>query len=474
VARLEEAGAVVGEARPKLVRAIGPRAAEPADVVPVQVKRNASMAEVIRAAIAHGYQRLLAHDLGVRLDEDPEDVHQARVATRRLRSDLRTFREFLPAGWAAETRAELGWVAEALGRARDADVLFERLQREVDSLDGRDAGAAASLLGRLVTERDRAHEHLMEVFSSDRYAALLDGLVQSARELPPLKPAGEAAGPGPAGPVPAGPVPAGSVPAGPVPAGPVPAGSVPAGSVPAGSGGQAGPGASNGAAVGPGAADLPAAADQPAGADPAAAANPPAAADLPAAANPPAAVPAEAAFQSGTTIRPVVQPISETAGLALTTVPAPLSPESSSHPPRPDRDHPARELAPSVVSGPWRHLARAVAALGTHPADAALHEIRIRAKRLRYACEAVAEVVGKPAVEMARAAAGLQGVLGDFHDAIVAEDWLRAAAVDASTAQALAAGQLIARQREDAARCRSEWEESWKRLDHKKQRAWLR
>jgi CHAD domain-containing protein len=114
-----------------------------------------------------------------------------------------------------------------------------------------------------------------------------------------------------------------------------------------------------------------------------------------------------------------------------------------------------------------------VAALSANPADAALHEIRIRAKRLRYACEAVAEVVGKPAIDMARAAAHLQGVLGDFHDAIVAEDWLRAASVDASTAQALAAGQLIARQREDAAQSRSDWAESWKRLNHKKQRAWL-
>jgi CHAD domain-containing protein len=115
-----------------------------------------------------------------------------------------------------------------------------------------------------------------------------------------------------------------------------------------------------------------------------------------------------------------------------------------------------------------------VAALGPNPADAALHEIRIRAKRLRYACEAVAEVVGKPAVDMARAAADLQGVLGDFHDAVVAEEWLRAASVDASSAQALAAGQLIARQRQDAARCRADWSGSWKRLRHKKQRAWLR
>jgi CHAD domain-containing protein len=114
-----------------------------------------------------------------------------------------------------------------------------------------------------------------------------------------------------------------------------------------------------------------------------------------------------------------------------------------------------------------------VAALGAEPADAALHEVRIRAKRLRYACEAVATAVGKPAETLARAAADLQGVLGDFQDAIVAEAWLRTASTRATTAQALAAGQLIARQRDEAARSRATWNESWKRLHHKKLRAWL-
>jgi CHAD domain-containing protein len=111
--------------------------------------------------------------------------------------------------------------------------------------------------------------------------------------------------------------------------------------------------------------------------------------------------------------------------------------------------------------------------LGPEPSDDALHEVRIRAKRLRYASEAVAPAVGKPAVALARAAAELQGVLGDFHDAIVAEDWLRTGSEGASAASAIAAGQLIARERDDAARCRATWKAAWKRLNHKKRRAWL-
>jgi CHAD domain-containing protein len=83
-------------------------------------------------------------------------------------------------------------------------------------------------------------------------------------------------------------------------------------------------------------------------------------------------------------------------------------------------------------------------------------------------------VVGRSATNLARAAADLQGVLGDFHDAIVGEDWLRAASARAPSAQALVAGQLITGERQIAARCREEWTASWKRIDHKKLRAWLR
>jgi CHAD domain-containing protein len=150
------------------------------------------------------------------------------------------------------------------------------------------------------------------------------------------------------------------------------------------------------------------------------------------------------------------------------------APAHHPEPPTPDRNALARSQAAGIVAGSWRHLARAVAALGPEPADEALHEVRIRAKRLRYACEAVAQVVGKPAAQLARAAADLQGVLGDFHDAVVAEAWLRAASAGAPPAQALAAGQLIAHERDDARQCRAAWADSWKRLHRKKLRTWLR
>jgi CHAD domain-containing protein len=404
----------------------------------------------------------------VRLDEDPEDVHQARVATRRLRSDLRTFRAYLPDDWALDIRAELGWLAEALGRARDADVLFERLHGQVGSLDQRDAEAAGALLGRLVAEQGDAREALLKVLDTDRYGALLDRLAAAAQELPPMKApddlglvavvptAGEeakeearpAADPSAAG-LPADGLPADGLPAAalsPVAAGLL-ADGLPAAALSPVTGGadQASGGAQMEGLTASGAAPVITPGAEAAAGDDA----------------PPPGSGGEVA--SGP----------ESGGGDDTQTAAPAAGHAGVETSIPDRGAPARQEAPAIVRGPWRHLSRAVHALGPAPSDEALHEVRIRAKRLRYASEAVSPAVGKPALELARTAADLQGVLGDFHDAIVAEDWLRTGTAGASPAQALAAGQLIARERDDAAQCRASWHDAWRRLNHKKRRAWL-
>lgn len=79
---------------------------------------------ILRADLA----QLLANLPGVLTDPDPEYCHQARVAIRRLRSAVRLFRKVcaLP----AERLAEIAALGDALGEARDADVLvLETLPR---------------------------------------------------------------------------------------------------------------------------------------------------------------------------------------------------------------------------------------------------------------------------------------------------------------------------------------------------------
>jgi CHAD domain-containing protein len=146
--------------------------------------------QVVRNAIASSVTRILVHDPGVRLGDDPEDVHQARVGTRRLRSDLRTFRPMLVEAWSEPLRDELSWLAEFLGDVRDADVLTERLRRQAADLPEVDAASFAPVLRRLADEREVARARLREVMASDRYVALLDRLVVAANS-PMLAPGGD-------------------------------------------------------------------------------------------------------------------------------------------------------------------------------------------------------------------------------------------------------------------------------------------
>jgi CHAD domain-containing protein len=52
-----------------------------------------------------------------------ERIHQSRVAMRRIRSNLRTFRLLLDPGWGTALRAELAWYGTALGHSRDLELL---------------------------------------------------------------------------------------------------------------------------------------------------------------------------------------------------------------------------------------------------------------------------------------------------------------------------------------------------------------
>ena len=63
----------------------------------------------------------------MRSGADIEDLHQMRVAVRRMRgAALKSARPLLDAAWSDELRAELGWLGRALGPSRDLDVMIDR------------------------------------------------------------------------------------------------------------------------------------------------------------------------------------------------------------------------------------------------------------------------------------------------------------------------------------------------------------
>ena len=325
VSRLRDAGAGAPDSTPKVFRALGPRAVGPPDVVAQAVGRKSPAASVVTQAIASSVVRILRHDAGVRIGEDAEDVHQARVGTRRLRSDLRTFAPILDEAWLTPLRDDLRWLAGLLGEVRDVHVLDDRLRRQAAGLTQPYGEVLAPLFGQLASEREEARSALAGAMASPRYIALLDELVAAAR-APRFAP---------------------------------------------GSG--------------------------------------------------------------------------RSAGKAL----------------------------PELVAWPWKKLRAEVRRLPSDPSPDDLHQVRIRAKRARYAVEAVVPVVGKRARQFAGALADVQTVLGDHQDAVVAEEWLRRSTSSAEPAVREATQELIAVQRAEAEACRRRWRLAWEKASAKRLRSWL-
>ncbi len=133
-----------------------------------------SSLDVVLAYVDDQVQELGVNDPLVRADA-PDAVHDMRVATRRLRSTLRTWTTVLDADATAAMQVELAWLSGELGTARDAEVVRRTL---LDLLT--DDGAPAAVLRgadrALTAARRRALAELVGALSSGRYLALLGGL----------------------------------------------------------------------------------------------------------------------------------------------------------------------------------------------------------------------------------------------------------------------------------------------------------
>jgi len=150
---------------------------------------------VVMAHLLDQVDRLVLHDRGARSDE-PDAVHQMRVATRRLRSALATYRPLLHRERTDPIRGELKWLGQILGGARDVEVLHWRLQ---DLLAAQPEELVLGPVGRRVdvdlgARHRAAHADLVAALDGDRYLQLLDTLDDLVTAPPLTARAGERAG----------------------------------------------------------------------------------------------------------------------------------------------------------------------------------------------------------------------------------------------------------------------------------------
>jgi CHAD domain-containing protein len=175
---LRKAGAEDHDGRPKLFRALEFTPLRPAEPPPME----APAVEHLKFILMKYVHALRLHDPGTRLGGDIEDLHEMRVSTRRLRAILRAARPLLVPGWAESLRAELAWLGERLGPARDLDVQVEYFKKEAAELESRDRKPLERFITHLLAERETSQQALLDDLKSPRYLELVNKLIEAAQE----------------------------------------------------------------------------------------------------------------------------------------------------------------------------------------------------------------------------------------------------------------------------------------------------
>jgi CHAD domain-containing protein len=134
---------------------------------------------------------------------------------------------------------------------------------------------------------------------------------------------------------------------------------------------------------------------------------------------------------------------------------------------------PAEDDLQSGAARQFRKMRKAVKNLPSPPGDEDLHRVRRLAKKARYTADLVKANGGKKVAKYLAEIKGLQEVLGDFQDAVVAEDRLKAFLPDAGTTQeAFVLGRMAELQAVKKRRVGTDFEPAWRRVNKSGKKAW--
>jgi CHAD domain-containing protein len=136
----------------------------------------------LRYILARQLDTILSRDPGVRLGGEIEDVHQMRVATRRMRSVLRAAGPLLKPQWEKPLRNKLGWLGRQLGEARDLDVQIAYFKGQFDRVKPADQAAFERFIEYLEDKRHKVQRQLISQLRRPRYVALINRLTPAVCE----------------------------------------------------------------------------------------------------------------------------------------------------------------------------------------------------------------------------------------------------------------------------------------------------
>ena len=144
---------------------------------------NVGIGVTARSILARNLEVIRHCEPGMRVGFHDEAIHDVRVASRRIRTALRTFRDVLPRR-AKALRDEAHWLRRQLGNGRDLEVQVERLRGTAESLSAEDRALLERYLDVLVRRFEDGARGILDVVNSSRYAGFVAGLSDVVRSRP--------------------------------------------------------------------------------------------------------------------------------------------------------------------------------------------------------------------------------------------------------------------------------------------------
>jgi CHAD domain-containing protein len=156
---------------------------------PTRIEPSMGLDEIAVANLRRYLSAWCLHEPGARLGDDPEQLHDLRVAGRRLDAVLREFGGYLPEAL-LRLRPTLKSVLRMLGEARDLDVALSELESYHGKLSEEDRRSLAPLTEHLCAERGRVRSRMLELLDSPavqgELRAFALALKPSPAESPPI------------------------------------------------------------------------------------------------------------------------------------------------------------------------------------------------------------------------------------------------------------------------------------------------
>ena len=128
-----------------------------------------TLAEAGRKVLRYHFSQMLRHEAGTYLGEDIEELHDMRVATRRMRAAFEVFDGAFTRKAVKSQLKGLRATGRALGRVRDLDVFMEKAQRYAETLPEERRPGLQPLLQAWMDSREEARTVMVKYLDSGAY-----------------------------------------------------------------------------------------------------------------------------------------------------------------------------------------------------------------------------------------------------------------------------------------------------------------